>query len=95
MMVHFHVFVRNSWCVKLTLWDARSTRYFVESRQKKVHGALRFNWPGKRVQDVPQLIETDTRWSTDVGVVNFSERKQISYNASLSNNMPSSQFSES
>merc|ERR1719207_327366 len=54
-----------------------------------------FNWPGKRRQQVTPLIAALTRWlrSPYVGVVNFKVRKQMSYNASLSNKKHSSAFS--
>ena len=56
-----------------------------------------FSWPGKRKQQVTPLMAADTKWfrSPYVGVVSFNVRKQISYNASLSNKKDSSEFSTS
>ncbi|KPI82472.1 hypothetical protein ABL78_8519 [Leptomonas seymouri] len=56
-----------------------------------------FSWPGKRRQHVTPDITAATRWfrSPNVGVVSFSVRKQISYRASLSMHIDSSEFSTS
>merc|ERR1712023_595707 len=55
------------------------------------------SWPGKRRQHVTPDRPADTRWfkSPYVGVVSFSVRKQMSYNASLSKQNDSSEFSTS
>merc|ERR1719420_259350 len=54
-----------------------------------------FSCPGKRRHVVTPLIAALTRWfrSPYVGVVSFKVRKQMSYNASLSNKKHSSAFS--
>merc|ERR1719251_841078 len=54
-----------------------------------------FSCPGNRRQHVMPDMAADTRWfrSPYVGVVNFSVRKQMSYNASLSITITSSAFS--
>merc|ERR1719181_1262487 len=56
-----------------------------------------FSWPGKRKHVVTPDIAAETKWfkSPYVGVVSFSVRKQMSYNASLSRQKDSSEFSTS
>merc|ERR1719335_1799049 len=55
------------------------------------------SWPGKRRQHVTPDRPADTRWfkSPYVGVVSLRVRKQMSYNASLSRQKDSSEFSTS
>merc|ERR1719181_2525386 len=56
-----------------------------------------FSWPGKRRQQVVADMTAATRWlrSPNVGVVSFRVRKQMSYRASLSISIDSSEFSTS
>merc|ERR1719337_558728 len=55
------------------------------------------SWPGKRMEHVMPDKPAETRWlrSPYVGVVSLRVRKQMSYNASLSRQKDSSEFSTS